>query len=1074
MKADIQSQISNLQDSIAALEAQRAILGEVVVNAALGPMREKLATLEAAQHAPTLRAAEAEGERKVVTILFADISGFTALSETLDPEQVTDIVNACFQALTDAVVKYGGVVDKYIGDAIMALFGAPDAHEDDPERAIHAALEMQTALKATVTELPPVAQNLTLHIGINTGPVVAGAVGAIGQRDYTVMGDAVNLASRLKDSSPSGHIYVGPETYRLTSRLFEVTPLAPMRIKGKRDPVQVYDVRARAEMPGTMRGIEGLRSPLIGRGAELDQLRARLDAAMQGAGSVIALVGDAGLGKSRLIAELHVTVNTANAYHDGWAGVRRSGESAVLWLEGRCSSFTQSVSYSLIDQILRNYFGLVGDFDSTDAMLRLLEALDAVFPGQGDELLPYLGTLLGLQVGGERIRYLDAEALQRQIFFSVRRLLGALSLQTPLVLVFDDLHWIDETSLALLEYLLPLIDDHPLMMVWAFRPGAEQGGIQHLAERVARSRLRQYEQIDLRPLPDDMGEALVRLLLARSNLTDAVQRAILDRAEGNPFYLEEVIRTLIESRLLIQDGGRWVVDARIPDREARIRSALPDTLIGVLTARIDRLPDRPKRALGIASVVGRTFSRRLLLAIMGDETELKAALDELERGGLIESGEATWGPTYTFRHVLTQEAAYLMLLQRRRAQLHGEIGAALERIHRGEIDEYVELLAYHYERSQDDAKAIDYGLRAGRAALRVYANREAARFFERVVDRLREAGQSDRQLADALEWLGDARSASGEVNAAIGYWLESLGMHRRGSDREGVAVLHRKLGNAWFARGERSRAIENYQQGIEALKDLPPGATLAGLYTELGRVYFRAGQDAQAIDWAGRALALAESLGNPGTASLALNTLGVAHARGGEIERGIAEVERSLHIALDSDRPVAACRAYTNLGMLYGPIDHSRAVQLCQKGLALARQIGDLAYQSWLQSSLASTYCSLVGNWERGVEAARASIDLDLQMGHRAHLAVPVVLLAQIYQCHGMLEEALRAYQEALTLAEETGEPQMLFPCYNGLGALYLEIGDEEEATRYLDKAQQVVSEAGYSADSLFVLPFLA
>ncbi|HLF28329.1 MAG TPA: adenylate/guanylate cyclase domain-containing protein [Anaerolineae bacterium] len=1072
MTDDIPSQIANLQASITALEAQRAVLGEVVINAALGSMREKLAALEAALRAPTLPG-EAEGERKVVTMLFADISGFTALSETLDPEQVTEIVNTCFQTLTDAVAKYGGGVDKYIGDAIMALFGAPDAHEDDPERAIHAALEMQAVLKTTVSQLPPVAANLTLHIGVNTGPVVAGAVGAIGQRDYTVMGDAVNLASRLKDTAPSGHIYVGPETYRQTSRLFEFTPLAPMRIKGKRDPVQIYAVRARAATPGTMRGIEGLRSPLIGRGPELDTLRARLDAAAQGNGCVVALVGDAGLGKSRLIAELHQAVHTANTYA-GAAHAHRSNHASVLWLEGRCTSFTQSVSYSLIAQILRSYFGLTGELDASEALLRLLEALDAVFPGEGDELLPYLGTLLGLPVGGERTRYLDAEALQRQIFYSVRRLIGGLSLQTPLVLVLDDLHWIDETSLALLEYLLPLVGDHPLLIVWAFRPGVEPTGIQRLAEQGARHQPQRIEQIELRPLPDNLSASLVQLLLARSNLPEPIQQAIIERAEGNPFYLEEVIRTLIESGLLIQEAGRWVIDPRIPDLEARIRSALPDTLIGVLAARIDRLPELPKRVLGVASVVGRSFSRRLMLELIGAAAPLDAGLAELERNGLIESGEATWGPTFTFRHVLTQEAAYSMLLQRRRTQLHGEIANTLERLHASELDEYVALLAYHYDRSQDGAKASAYLQRAGQAALRVYANREAARFFERVVERLRAASQSAEQLADALEWLGDARTAAGEVSAAIGHWQESLVLHRRNGDVEGVALLHRKLGNAWFTRGERTRAIENYQQGIEVLKDSTPGSTLAGLYTELGRAYFRIGQDAQAIAWASQALALAEALGNPGTLSLALNTLGVAHARAGELERGSAEVERSLHIALDNDRPLAACRAYTNLGMLYGAVDHNKAVQLCQQGLALARKIGDLAYQSWLQASLASTYCSLVGNWERGVAAARASIDLDLQMGHRDHLAVPVVLLAQIYQCHGLLEEALRAYQEALALAEESGEPQMLFPCYNGLGALYLELGEEEEATRYLDQAQAIVNSAGYSADSLFVLPFLA
>jgi adenylate cyclase len=1071
--SDISSQIAELQNSIAALEAQRTALGEVVVNAALGPMREKLAALEAELHAP--RPLDAEGERKVVTTLFADISGFTALSETLDPEQVTDIVNACFQSLTDVVVRYGGTIDKYLGDAIMALFGAPEAHEDDPERATHAALEMLDALKRTLAQLPPVAANLTLHIGINTGPVVAGAVGAVGQRDYTVMGDAVNLASRLKDIAPSGHIYVGPETYRQTSRLFEFTPLAPMRIKGKRDPVPIYDVRARAASPGTMRGIEGLRSPLVGRGEQLESLRARLDALAAGQGGIVALLGEAGLGKSRLIAELHQIVHTANTYLEPGPHADRLGQTTVVWLEGRCTSFTQSVSYSLIAQILRSYFGLGGGvLDQSEATLRLMEALEVVFPGQGDELLPYLSILFGLPVGGERVRYLDAEALQRQIFYSVRRLIGGLSLRTPLVLVFDDLHWIDDASLALLEYLLSLVDDHPIMLMWAFRPGAERSGIEQLAERVARARPDRYHPIDLRPLPDDLSQAMVRLLLARSDLPESLQRAIIERAEGNPFYLEEVIRTLIESNLLTQEAGRWVVNRDAPDLEARVRSALPDTLIGVLAARIDRLPEQPKRVLGVAAVVGRNFSRQVLMELIGDRAALDGALAELERDGLIESGEATWGPTYSFRHVLTHETAYNMLLQRRRAQLHGEIGAVLERLHRDQIDDYAALLAYHFERSTDEVSANRYAMQAGRAALRIYANREAAHFFERVVERLRGAAGDEAQLAEALECLGDARSASGEVNAAIGYWQEALVTYSRKGDRDSAARLYRRLGNAWFTRGDRNRAIEIYRRGIDTLSDLPPGQTLAGLYAELGRVYFRTGQDKQAIDWATRALELAESLNDAETASLALNTLGIARARGSELERGIADVERGLHIALDNDLPVAACRAYTNLGMLTGAVDHGRAVQLCQQGLALARKIGDLYYQSWLQSSLASTYCSLVGNWERGVAAARASIDLDLQMGHRAHLAVPVVLLAQIYQCHGMLEESLRAYQEALALAEESGEPQMLFPCYNGLGALYLEIGDEEQATTYLDKAQQVVSDAGYSADSLFVLPFLA
>jgi class 3 adenylate cyclase/tetratricopeptide (TPR) repeat protein len=1064
-----QTQIDELKNSIAILEAQRATLGDAVVDAALGPMREKLAALEAT-HAPTSDAAE--GERKLVTILFADISGFTALSETIDAELVTEIVNTCFEALTRVVHKYGGTVDKYIGDAIMALFGAPDAHEDDPERAIHTAIEMHAALRNALAGLPPFASDLQLHIGVDTGFVVAGAVGASGQRAYTVMGDAVNRASRLMSVAPNGHIYIGPDTYQRTSRLFEFKTLAPMRLKGKREPLAVYEVIAPIASPATMRGLEGLRSPLVGREHEFAALRQKLDALLDGAGSIVAIVGEAGLGKSRLIAELHSSLH--DEHHRAGRELLQVENQSLLWLEGRCTSFSQSASYSLIVQVLRNYFGIADAPAHGEAILRVTDALTAILPDQVDEVLPYLCTLLGLPVSGDRIRYLDAEALQKQVFFSVRRLFDALSIQTPVALILDDLHWIDDTSLALIEYLLPLFEQRPMMMVWAYRPRRKQEGIQPLVDKVASEHAARYQSIELQPLPRDLGDVMVQHLLARSDLPASAQHAILERAEGNPFYIEEVIRTLIESQILIQSGEHWSVDGGIPDLDQRIRAALPTTLIGLLTARIDRLPEAHKRVLGVASVIGRTFSRRLMNAIFLDPALIGETLQLLEREGLIETSEAPWGLTYSFRHVLMWEAAYGMLLKRRRAQLHGEIGYALEQTHREELDEYAPLLAYHFDRSDEDRKANFYLLKAGHAALKVYANREATNFFARAVDRLREAGQDDDQLADALAWSGDARTAAGEVNAAIGLWQEALVMHRRlGRDPDSVAALYRRLGNAWFARGNPARAIENYQHGVEALADQPASATLAQLYDELGRLYFRTGDNNAARDWAGKALALAETVKHAETASLALNTLGIARAREGEVEGAIGDVERSLALALDNDLPVAACRAYTNLGMLYGTVDHSRAVDLCQEGLELARKIGNLSYQSWLHSSLASTYCSLVGNWEHGVAAARASIDLDLQMGHRAHLAVPVILLAQIYQCHGLLDESLRSYEEALALAEENGEPQMLFPCYDGLGTLYLELGDEEKAEMYLDKAQQVVRDAGYSSDSLFVLPFL-
>ena len=425
-----------LEQVIAALEAQRAILGDAVVETGLGPLRRQLAELREAEQKPV---PVFEGERKLVTVMFADISGFTALSEAMDPEAVRELMNSCFDYLVPVVKKYEGTVDKFIGDEIMALFGAPVTHENDPERALRAALEMMDALAAFNVNRDT---DLGMHIGINTGLVIAGGIGSEGRQQYSVMGDTVNLAARLKDVSDRGEIFVGPDTHRLAALLFDFESLEPIQVKGKTEPVAVHRLLAARAMHSKVRGIEGLRSTMVGRDAELERLQTAIRALQVGQGGVISIIAEAGQGKSRLVAE-----------------ARQVTSAEIIWVEGCALSYTQSMSYWIARDVLRVLLGVEADTPLEEISVALRSSIECILPKRGSEdVWPYLAHLLDLPldeaVAGQ-IAQLGSQVLRERILQAFSAYVRARS-QQPLVLVWEDLHWADGSSLNLLETVLPL------------------------------------------------------------------------------------------------------------------------------------------------------------------------------------------------------------------------------------------------------------------------------------------------------------------------------------------------------------------------------------------------------------------------------------------------------------------------------------------------------------------------------------------------------------------------------------------------------------------------------------------
>jgi adenylate cyclase len=984
----------------------------------------------------------------LVTVLFADVVGFTSLAEGLDPEELRNLMMGCFQTLAEEIRHYDGFIEKFIGDAILAVFGAPIAHEDDPERAVRAALGMQARLQQLRADrTDATAGALAMRIGINTGLVVAGTVGE--GKDYGVVGDTVNIAARLQQSGVPGQVTISEETYRLIRKSFDCRPLGPISLKGKSEPLQNFEVIGLKKEHSAALEAEAPRTPFIGREEELTHLVELFARVRKGKAQVVSLTGEAGIGKSRLLAEFLRRLDA-----DGVL-------SQIILYQTACSALG-SEAYQVIIDFFRTCFALTAEESATQARAKIVTILQAI-GAPAEPIIPVVENLLGFTAKQSRLEYLDPEQLKRQLFLAVKEICQCQCRQHPVLLVVEDFHWADGASVELLRSLLDRIADRPLMLLLVARPTTQPGTF--YSAHVDTVALR------LQPLSPEDSEILLEALISPlvSPFQPALRELVTHRAAGNPFFLEEAVRSLIDTGILSQTPAGVRLRGDLTNLE------IPSTVQGVILSRLDSLEPGAKQLLLEAAVIGPSFALEVLRQITAQPHELPNRLETLLHADLLTEVSATSGQPseYRFRNTLIQEVAYNSLLRRRRTALHRQIATTLEQLHAQLLDEHLPHLAHHYSLSDDHQRALQYLLRAGDKAARMYANQDAAGWYRRALQIVEQQGNPPTLRAQVLEKLADAHSALGEPEAARESWEAALLLYGTLQEKERLAALHRKVGLHWWSQGDREKALAHFHDGLALLTDKAESVEAALLYQELGRLHFRIGDDQQAIVWAQKALELGQQLSAPEVLSQASNTIGVSLARRGELEEGIAKVELSLQIALQHDLLPVACRAYTNLGMLLAALDRERALAYCHEGLAVAKKIGDLSQQSWLYASMASSFCSLVGDCTQGIEAAEASISLDQQLGQRNHLPVPLILLAQIYQCQDQLEESKRYYVEACTIAEELGEPQLLFPCYDGLATLYLALGDIAKTEEYLAKSQEVCQRTGYTPDALIMLPFL-
>lgn len=709
------------------------------------------------QALPTGDLAPLEGERRVATIILADVKGSTDLMEQVGTETWVKLMNRVLQILETEVYRFGGKVDQFRGDGLVAFFGTTTAHEDDPERAVLAALAMQEALQPYAAELENLEGiSLALRVGVNTGEVIVTSVGNDRQyREETAMGEAIALAARMETAAEPGTVLVSDSTYRLTATQFEWLPLGEIRVKGVSYPIVVYRPLAPFTNPEKPEAYE-LPTPVIGRDAEIESLKACIADLSDGIGGIVIISGEQGMGKSLLTNEVRQYLARQNALLAEARDKQTAGQDApaetpgVMWLRGRCRSYTQSQPYAMWQDVLRNWLGIRQNEPHEQTRDRLRQQAEALWGDQADEYYPDLAALLALPLEAqyaEHIRRLDADSLRQQFFLTIHQWIEALAQDNPLVLNLSDMQWVDTTSLDLLKYCLPLCDYTGLLWLFVFRPdrASQIWEFRHFVETEYPHRLM---SLNLPPLAAEQSRAMIEALIGPDVLPEATQDLIIQKAEGNPYYIQEMVRALILQGILTRapETDHWRTT------QAVTALTLPDSLQSLLLASIDRLAPEEQHILQIASVIGVVFWSNILEVLAADRSRLKAHLTALQRAQLIrERGRASeLGIEYVFKSSLIRDAAYDRLLSSQRTGYHLQIAEYIENhcceanlLHT--LPQFYGTLAYHYRSAGKPEKELDYTLKGAEYAKTIYANAEAGKQYTRALEMLDEM---ESQAAD--------------------------------------------------------------------------------------------------------------------------------------------------------------------------------------------------------------------------------------------------------------------------------------------------------------------------------------
>ncbi|MEX0852467.1 MAG: adenylate/guanylate cyclase domain-containing protein [Bauldia sp.] len=670
------------------------------------------------------------GERRVITALFCDVVNSTGLAENLDPEDWTEIMNGAFERLSAPILRYEGTVAKLMGDAVLAFFGAPVAHEDDPQRAVLAALDMADAIKPYRDEIRQQYRiEFDVRIGINTGPVVVGDVGSAHAMEYTAMGDAVNVAARMEQTAAPGTIQISGDTQRLVAPFFDLEPLGGVDAKGKSQPVPAYRVVAVKAEQARFHRAGHVGAPLIGRDRELERLKTAATSLQSGRGGIVTIIGEAGLGKSRLVAELYKE----------WEKTGRP----EAWDIVHGVPYDTSRPFGLFQNFARQMFGIELD-DPPEVIHHKVDGGLRAMGGSEDEISlcsVALERVIAAKVLHEAKDF-PAEVVRDDIFNTVLPAWRQSARDGPRVFVIDDLQWADSASVDLLVHLFQLVEEVPILFLCVFRPERQSPAWQ-VKLRGDTDYPHRYQEIRLEPLDAGETDALISALLNITDLPADLHQLILRKTDGNPYFVEEVVRSLIDERFVEQTeaGLKWRPGAKVAD------IAIPDSIHALLTARIDRLDEQTKSTLQMASVIGRAFYYRVLQTISDSAIALDRQINTLERAELLREAARVPELEYMFRHDLARDAAYSSILNRKRREFHLRVAEAIEGLFPDKLEEHAHRLAQHFSLAGDHQRAMKYYAMAGEAAEGLHATSESADHYARALAAARQHGAHADEIA---------------------------------------------------------------------------------------------------------------------------------------------------------------------------------------------------------------------------------------------------------------------------------------------------------------------------------------
>jgi class 3 adenylate cyclase/tetratricopeptide (TPR) repeat protein len=979
-----------------------------------------------------------EQDRRVVTVLFADMVRSTELAERLDPEDMRRILESLFHVLGTELRRFGGTIDKYAGDAVMAAFGAPVAHEDDVARALGCAIAMQHAVSKMDGLDGPDRPSVGIRIGISTGPVVAGPLESEVQRAYTVVGDTVNVAQRLQALAQRGEIIVEALTHRLAYQRFAFESLGQVHVKGRSAPLLAYRlVGLRTQPQGGTNSDATLGTELVGRDTELATLRHAVADVANGSGRLVFVTGEAGVGKTRLVAEAR----------------RAEAQRPMLLREGRTTSGGQSTSYGPFIEIVRQDAGITDRDTETEGWHKLETRVRQLFAADAVDLLPPLGTLAGYAgrvALDESVRYVDANAMKPRLFAAARTYLLRLTAELPTALIFEDWHWADTSSSELLAHLMPLVESAPLLIAVTGRDEPESPAAQllNLARRELPQRL---VEVGLEPLGDADSARMAASLFGTTQLASDLRAIVLARTDGNPLFIEELVRMLIDVRAVDWDEE----ERRWRSTQELHRIAIPDTLRGLIRARIDQLDDDARAVVKVASVVGRSFGDGLLRAVLPDMIAIDRALGDLYAAGFLRERRRVPELEHAFKHALVHDAAYESILLQQRRELHRLVATTIEREYADRLDEFLSALAFQFANAEEWEKARAYLIKAGDQAVRIAADAEALALYREAFEAHERAfgeGWDPAERGGLERKIGEALLRRGVHVEARDHLERSLAYLGRPFPRSRSAVRAALLGHVMRQAGHRLTPIFFRPRGVPNIEEVTRTSetmTWIDFFTDPERFVLTALRALNYSEEAGYVFGTA--YGSTGI-GLVCSALPQHRLAGWYYHRALPIAERSGH-------PLAIGLAYLGLGyhMQHGVGDGGAAGAYYEQATSAYRQSGDL----WRWSSPVSNWSQLLrylGETDRAVQMAEQVVRAGEEGGDPLMSMRGLLRLGSALMQAGELDRAKPALRAAVELAERIPDYHHLVCAQGFLGATLLQSAPVNEATGLLESAADMAA----------------